>query len=195
MSQLLGLAAVAVGLTGYVPYLWGMYHGRVRPHAFTWLLWGLLTGIAFAAQVAGGAGPGSWITGVTAVASLGIAAAAVRQSRLREVQPGDWWCLVAALAAIPLWQLARTPLYSVILVTLIDGLAYVPTFRKSWRHPEQESLLTFSLGAAKFLLGIAALPERTLIASLYPWSLVAANTAFVTMTLLRRRRLRRSGPA
>ena len=85
MPQFLGIAAVVVGLVSYIPYLWGLYRGKVRPHAFTWLLWGLLTAIAFAAQLSDGAGPGSWITGVTAVVSLGIAGGALYQSRLANV--------------------------------------------------------------------------------------------------------------
>jgi hypothetical protein len=189
MSQLWGLAAVITGLVSYVPYLWGMHRGRVRPHAFTWFLWGLLTAIAFAAQLSDGAGPGSWITGATAMVSLAVSVGAWRQSRLSNVLPADWYFFLAALAAIPLWLLTKTPLYSVMVVTVIDALAYVPTFRKSWQRPEQESVVTFTLGSIKFLLGIAALPEQTLISSLYPWSLVATNTAFVAMTLYRRYRL------
>jgi hypothetical protein len=150
------------------------------------LLWGLLTAIAFAAQIADGAGAGSWITGVTAVVSLGVAGGAWYQSRLANVVRADWYFFFAAIAAIPLWLLTKTPLYSVVLVTVIDALAYVPTFRKSWHWPEQESVFTFVLGSLKFLLAIAALPEQTVISSLYPWSLVCTNGAFVTMTLFRR---------
>jgi len=192
MLQFLGLAAVSTGLVSYVPYLWGMYHGRVRPHAFTWFLWWLLTAIAFAAQIADGAGPGSWTTGVTALVCTGVAGGAWRQSRLSNVLPVDWYFFLAALAAIPLWLLTKTPLYSVVIVTGIDGLAYVPTFRKSWYRPEQESVPTFVLGTIKWLFAIAALSEQTVISSLYPWSLVATNTAFVAMTLYRRRHLRRT---
>lgn len=189
MSQLFGLAAVILGLVSYVPYLWGMYHGRVKPHAFTWFLWGLLTAIAFAAQVSDGAGAGSWITGVSAVVCLAISGAAWRQSRLANVVLADWYFFGAALAAIPLWLLTNTPLYSVLLVTGIDALAYVPTFRKSWQWPDQESVTTFALGSLKYLLGIAALPQQTVISSLYPWSLVATNTAFIAMTVFRRYRI------
>ena len=112
MSRFLGLAAVAIGLVGYFPYLWGMYRGEVRPHAFTWLLWGILTGIAYAAQVSDHAGAGSWATGATALICLGIAGAAWRQSRLSNVAPVDWYFFLAALAAIPLWLVTRAPVYS-----------------------------------------------------------------------------------
>ena len=76
-----------------------------------------------------------------------------------------------------------------LLVTLIDVLAFVPTFRKSWRRPEQESVFTFALGSLKFLLGIAALPEQSIISSLYPWSIVITNSIFVLMVIFRRHQL------
>ena len=109
MAHFLGIFAVTVGLVSYVPYLWGMYQGKVRPHAFTWFLWGLLTAVAFAAQLSDGAGPGSWITGVTAVVSLGVAAAALHQSRFSNVARVDWYFFIAALVSIPLWLITNTP--------------------------------------------------------------------------------------
>ena len=186
MSQLLGLAAVVIGLIGYAPYLWGMYYGRVRPHTFTWFLWGLLTAVAYAVQVSDHAGAGSWVTGVTALICFGVTAWAWRQSRFANVTRVDWYCLAAALTAIPMWWLTRTPLYSVLLIALIDVLAYVPTFRKSWHHPRHEAVLTYLTSSLKFLLGIAALPEQTFISSFYPWSVVITNVAFILMVLYRR---------
>ena len=107
------------------------------------------------------------------------------------VAPVDWYFFLAALAAIPLWLVTRAPVYSVLLITLIDAAAYVPTFRKSRFHPEQEALFTYATNTAKFLLALAALPRQTMVSSLYPWSLVATNALFIAMVLFRRRELRR----
>ena len=89
-----------------------------------------------------------------------------------------------------MWLLTATPLYSVLLITFIDAAAYSPTFRKSWLRPEQEALITYFTNSLKFLLSIAALPEQTIVSSLYPWSIVATNATFIAMVLVRRRRLR-----
>jgi hypothetical protein len=187
MIEALGFSAVAIGLIGYVPYLIGMYRGLVKPHAFTWFLWGFVTGVAYAAQVSDRAGPGSWATGVTAVVCLLIAAGACRQSRFSNVSTADWYCLGLALLAIPLWVTTETPLYSVLLITFIDTVAYVPTFRKSWHHPDQEVLFTYVTATAKYLFSVAAMPEQTLISGLYPWSIIATNSGFILLVVYRRR--------
>jgi hypothetical protein len=186
MPSWLGLSAVVICLIGYLPYLWGMYCGWVKPHAFSWLIWGLLTGIAYAAQVADQAGPGSWVTGVTAAVCLAVAVWAWLRWRLTHVARIDWYFFAAALAAIPLWLGARTPFYSVIWITVIDALAYVPTFRKSWLRPYDEALFTYVTNTLKFLLALAALPEQTVVSSLYPWSLVVTNSLFIGMVMYRR---------
>ena len=56
---LLGFSAVLVGVIGYVPYLYGFRKGTTTPHAFSWLVWGVPTAIAFGGQIAGGAGAGA----------------------------------------------------------------------------------------------------------------------------------------
>jgi hypothetical protein len=186
MSYALGLASVFICLVGYGPYLWGMYKGRVKPHAFSWFVWGLLTAIAFAAQVADHAAEGSWVTGITAAMCLAVAAWAWLRWRLSQITTIDWYCFGVALAAMPLWLLAGTPLYSVILITVIDLLAYVPTFRKSWHRPYDEALFTYVTNTLKFVMAVVALPRQTIVSSLYPASIIVTNCAFVTMVLFRR---------
>ena len=97
---------------------------------------------------------------------LGCCRRCLHQSRFSNVARVDWYFFIAALVSIPLWLITNTPHYSVLLVTLIDVLAFVPTFRKSWRRPNKSSVFTFALGSLKFLLGIATLPEQSIISSL-----------------------------
>lgn len=72
MKDILGLSAVIIGFIGYVPYFRTLFNGKTKPHAFTWLVWGVLTAIAFGGQVAGNAGAGAWVTGFTALISFAI---------------------------------------------------------------------------------------------------------------------------
>ena len=101
----------------------------------------------------------------------------------------DWLSLVGALLALGLWAITNEPLLSVILITLIDALGFVPTFRKSYSKPNEETALTYGLSSLKFAIGIAALDNVTLVTALYPASLVLANGIFVAMVLLRRQKL------
>ena len=185
----LGAIATILGLIGYVPYFRDIYLRKTKPHAFSWLIWGILTASGFAGQVADKGGPGSWITGVTAAVCLLIFALALQRGE-RDITRSDWACLLIALGAIPLWIFTATPLWSVILITLIDVVAFLPTIRKSYLKPEEETASTYLMSSLKFSLSIAALEHYSLITVLYPASLVVVNFPFVLMLYLRRRSLR-----
>lgn len=51
-----GTVSLVVGIVGYLPYVWGIWRRRVKPHPLSWLTWGVITSIAAAAQWSGGAG-------------------------------------------------------------------------------------------------------------------------------------------
>src|SRR3989338_1414329 len=182
----LGIIAVIIGLISYVPYVRNVFINKTKPHAFSWLIWGVLTAIAFFAQMEKGGGAGSWVTGITAATCFLVSAIAFLKYGLSYVKKSDWLCLFAALSGIATWKITNDPLSAVIIVTLVDAIGFIPTFRKGWREPYQETALTFALGSVKFALAIIALDTFTLATVLYPASLVLANAAFVTVLLVRR---------
>jgi hypothetical protein len=186
LQTTLGILAVALGLFGYVFYVKGILKGEIKPHAFTWFVWGLLTAIAFFAQTAKGGGPGAWVTGVTALCSFVFAAIGLSESSRVLIAKSDWIFFIVALSAIPIWRFTGNPLWAVVLITITDAIAFAPTFRKAYRHPHTEPASTYSLSGLKFVLGLLALQSFTWTTALYPASLVFANFAFVLMLLWRR---------
>jgi len=72
------LSGLAIGLTllGFVPYIRGIQQGKVRPHVFSWVIWGSSTSLVFLAQLSDGGGKGAWPIGVSGVIMLYIAALA-----------------------------------------------------------------------------------------------------------------------
>ena len=182
----LGIVASGVGLVGYVPYFRDIFRGTTKPHVFSWFVWGLLTGIAFFVQLAKGGGAGSWVTGITAVACFVIAGLALKYGE-KGITTSDRLSFAGAILGIVLWQLTENPLTAVILVTLIDALGFLPTFRKAYHKPHEETASTFVFSSLKFAIGIIALQSLTLATWLYPASLVIMNGAFVVMLVVRRR--------
>lgn len=185
-QQLLGGLAVVLGAVGYVFYIHGIIKGKVKPHAFSWFVWGLLTAIAFVAQVADGGGPGAWVTGFTALMCIAFTLVGLGASSRVFIAKSDWFYFVGALTTIPLWYFTGSPLLSVILITVIDALAFIPTFRKAYKHPETESVHTYTLSGIKFIPSIFALQNFSVVTVLYPASLILMNALFVGMVLWRK---------
>ena len=185
-QEILGGLAVALGLFGYVFYVRGILQGKVKPHTFSWFVWGLLTAIAFFAQVSEGGGAGAWVTGVTALCSFGFAAVGLGASSRVFIAKSDWIFFISALLTIPIWYFTGNPLWSVIIITLVDAVAFAPTFRKAFSHPETENGWTYTLSGLKFVISLFALESFTWTTALYPISLVIANLSFVLMLVWRK---------
>ena len=187
MKEFLGAVAVIIGFIGYVPYFKTIFSGKTKPHAFTWFVWGTLTAIAFASQLAGNGGAGAWVTGFTALVSFTIFGLALFKG-VKDFPLADWLCLAGCVVATLLWALTNSPLVAVILITIIDAVAFMPTIRKSSHNPTSEPQITYVLSGLKFIVGIIALTEFSITTVLYPASLVVANFGFVVMLAIRRKR-------
>lgn len=190
MDYKLVIAVVSVALTliGYSFYFRSIFDGRTKPHAYSWLVWGFLTAIAFAGQISDNAGPGAWVTLVTGLVSFVIFAIAIKQGS-NPPTTSDKLSLVGAIAAVGLWFFTSEPLSAIILITIADFLGFVPTIRKSHSKPQEELLIHYAFAGFKFVLAIIALDNYSLVTWLYPASLVAANWLFIPWNLLRRRKV------
>lgn len=184
----LGVITLVIAFVSYVPYFRDLFAGRTKPHAFSWFVWMVITGIAFAVQVAEKGGAGTWVTGVTALLCLVIFVFALFKGK-RHFHLTDWICLLAAMVALALWQLAENPLAAVVLITLTDAIAFIPTFRKGFVKPYEDTPITFGLNGLKFFISLFALNSVTMTTWLYPASLVVTNWAFAAMVYARRRQV------
>ena len=188
-KQILGVVAVGIALVSYIPYFRDILANKTKPHAFSGLVWTILTVIGFAAQISDNAGPGAWVTGVTAVLAFIIFVFALIKGR-KNIVLIDWAVLAGALLAILMWQVTKEPVTAVILVTISDALGFVPTFRKSYMKPWGETLSMYILSGTKHVVAIFALENFSVVTSLYSIYLIGANASFVSMLLWRRRQVK-----
>ncbi len=180
--------ATLIALYSYIPYFRDIFAGKTKPHAFSWFIWGLLTSIAFVAQIVDKAGIGALITGFTALLSFLIFLAALKNKT--NIILSDWLSLTGAGISLLVWYLTKNPLSSVIIITLIDALGFMPTFRKSFNKPNEETLQTYFLSGLKWILAIIVLEKYSVITVLYPLYLVIINSVFVVMVFIRRKQLK-----
>jgi hypothetical protein len=185
LKVLLGFIATGLAIISYIPYIRDMRRGRTKPHAFSWLIWTIITYIAGAAQLAGGGGWGSMVAFTTGTISAWIAFYAFRH-RAITITKGDWISLVIALGAIPLWLFTKQPLLSVIIVSIIDLVAFWITIRKTYNLPYSENLAQNLMSTGKHVLTIGAQQHYSWVTILYPVSLAFATASFCIMLLIRR---------
>ena len=185
LQEIIGAITVLMAVALHIPYLIHSIQGKIKPHPVTWILWTFLTFVIFFAQFLDGAGPGSWGTGVVALICLGIAISSLKNG-LSHIKKLDIWLFFIGLCSIPLWLITNDPTLSVVLVTTIDLIAIIPTFRKSWINPYDEPLYLYSLNVLRHGLSLFAIVNITIATVLFPCTIMLANLSLSVFLLWRR---------
>ena len=166
-------------------YLRSILFQNIRPHVFSWIIWGLLLLIGAAAQYAGHGGVGVWPTAYSGCMCLIYAALSLKYGE-KKITRSDWIAFIGALAAVPLWLITKNPLTAVILVTLIDTVGLYPTFRKSYINPWQENPYSFFFFAVTACLTLLALENYSLVTVLYQAALMCMELSLAFVIFYRR---------
>jgi hypothetical protein len=190
-KAIFGAAAVALTLYAFYPYIRGILRGSVRPHVFSWVIWGITTFVVFLAQLAAGGGTGAWVIGVSACITLCIAALAFLKRGEIDITRLDWTFFILALSSLPLWYLSDSPLSAVVVLTIVDLLGFGPTLRKAYALPHAESLSFFGLFLLRNLLVVLALESHTLTTWLFPVAVAIACGVLMAIIVVRRRQVPR----
>jgi len=186
-KELLSAVAITLTLTAFFPYIRSIMRGAIRPHVFSWIIWGSTTFVVFLAQLEGGGGAGAWPIGVSGVITLFIAQLAYSRRADISITRTDWLFLVAALSSLPFWYFTSDPLWTVVILTTVDVLGFGPTFRKAYDVPQSESLLFFGIFTARNLIVIMALERYSVTTVLFPGVIAAVCVLLMALVTYRRR--------
>ena len=182
-----GILSIIPAAVAYYSYFRAMFAGKTKPHAFSWLVWGLLSADGFIGQLAAHAGIGAWATGITSIASLTICIFAIRIKATRPTR-FDWTLLALALASLLLLVIVHNKKIAlcITLIALVAGFAM--NIRKAYRTPQEENATAFWLNTLKFIPAIFALSSFTFLTVAYPLVAAIGNAAVaftVNFSLLR----------
>lgn len=185
-QDVLGSVAFIISLWGTFIYIRSILNGETKPHLYTWIVFSILTGIAFFAQISDNAGPGAWMMLATALSCATTAILSIKYGEKSRTK-SDKIALISSLSAIIPWLLTKDAVLSVVMISLIDGVAMLPTIRKSWEKPYSENLPTYWLANLKNAIALLALTNFSITTSLYLISIMIVNTALIVVCVYRRR--------
>lgn len=184
--EIIGLGGFILQILGQMAYLRALFITKsATPHAFTWLVWGFIMAIGAIAQFSQGERLAIIFLSEGSVFCLFIGIIALMRQKIAFTR-FDYWCLGIALCIIPLWLITNTPLYSVILISIIDGMMILPTIRKSWNDPYSEPLGVFVTGTLVSFSSLLVLNDISMITAFYPTTIIVVNISFIITILLRR---------
>ena len=151
---------VGIQTIGGIGYLIDTLRGRVRPNRVGWLLWSIAPLVAFFAMIKQGVGPEAWATFIVGFLPLLVFIASfVNKKAYWEITKLDYICGTLSVLGLILWMVTRVGNIAIFFSIMADALASYLTIYKSYKKPESESHLVFTLGIINAAIGLLIIKE------------------------------------
>lgn len=180
------LASLAFQIASAVPYIRGILRKEVLPHPFSFLTWFVLAVVTFATLWQSGANWSLYPAGLYLALMAFYAYSGFRVIDRIKATRFDAACLVAALLAVPV-SFSPVPWIATAMAIAVEAVAFMPSVRKTWQDPSTEYAFPWFVAALFPLCLFFSIGEPTFANSAYWVFLVAANVAFTSMIVMRRR--------
>jgi len=151
---------VGIQTLGGIGYLIDTLKGRVRPNKVGWLLWSIAPLIAFFAMIKQGVGPEAWATFIVGFLPLLVFMASfVNKKAYWKITKLDYICGTLSVLGLILWMITKVGNVAIFFSIVADALASFLTIYKSYKEPESESHLIFTLGIINAAIGLLVINE------------------------------------
>lgn len=191
MKITIAVIAAVLAFVGNISYLKDVLRGKVHPHPYTWFIWSIVSMTTFFGGLEKGAGIGVLPTGIAEGFTIIIFLFSLKYLFNRtagHIRMIDNYFLVACLLGLIPWALTKDPTASVVIVVLIDVIAFVPALRKTWNHPKTERPLLYEMNVARHVLTLFSLQAYNIATTFHSIAMICTNTI---MTLFIKRKSRK----
>lgn len=175
---ILVVIASLLAIVGNIHYLRDVIQGRVKPHPYTWFIWTIVSCVVFFGQVAKGAGIGAIPTAFAEVFTVIIFLYSLKYGFKNPPRIDKYFLALALLGLIP-WFITKDPTISVIIVVLIDLVAFVPTLHKTYFHSQSETPILYGSNVLRHSLIISTLGAYNIATMLHSISMIITNSIMV----------------
>ncbi len=186
IKLILAILASVLTLLAYVPYLKDIFRKETKPHLYTWLVWAITQGTATVALIKGGGGSSAISTTVGVILVLLILFLSFKYGT-KNIKKSDTIVLIVALLAIVVWWQLNNIFLAVLMVTLIDGIGYIPTYRKTFQEPWSETPSFWLLIGSAMVLTLISNAEYNFLTVAYLSVLAVSNFALFLIITIRRK--------
>jgi len=186
-----GLVAGAFMLCAFLPYVRDMILRRTQPRRSSWLIWAVVTSIAFFSQAAlPEAGPSLWFSGAIAAATTVVFLLSLRFGTGKLVDRVDAVALVFSAMALALWAMTSDPGRALLCAVALSSVAGGLTVHKAFVAPWSETLSKWTFGAVASGLALGSVSMANPLLMVQPIYLLTLHVVVSLAILLGRLRLR-----
>jgi hypothetical protein len=176
MKLTLALIASALAIYANYGYLRDVMTDKIKPHPYTWFIWSIVSGTVFFGLILKGGGVGAIPVFFAEIFTILIFIFALRHG-FRNIKKTDHIFLVLALLGLLPWYFTSDPTISIVIVVIIDLIAFMPTVIKTWEKPRSENPHFYELNIARHILVLASLQSYNIATTFHSAVMIFANMA------------------
>ncbi len=194
MYLFLGLGAGVLSTLAFVPYVRDVLRGDTQPERASWLIWSVLSAIAFGSQVYEGATVSLGLAAMQMLGTQFVFLLSLKRGVGALLRGQDLRVLLLAALGLVLWALTETALFALGLVIAINLMGGWVTMCKAYTAPQSETLSCWALLSISAALGILSVERLDPALLAYPVYLFAVNGGIAVAILLGRKRFAKRDP-
>lgn len=182
------IVSLVLGLYATFLYIKDIFHGSTRPNLVSWFVWMLAPFIGVFFQIKAGAGLSVlpvFMAGF--IPFLVIIFSLFHKNSYWKITLFDIICGIISLLALVCYVLTYNLEISILFAILADGLAYLPTIVKSWKFPESETAIVYSIGIFNNILALFII--QNWIFSIYSFSIYLIVANLITVFCIYRKKI------
>lgn len=161
-------------------YIKTIIYGKTRPSLISWSIWALAPLIAVFLQIKAGAGLSVLSSFMSGFGPLIIVIVAlIYKKGFWKITKLDIICGILALLALVIYVITNKLGISILFAILSDGLAAIPTIRKSWVFPGTESILSYIGGIVSNTLALLIIYDWSFPIYAFSFYLIIMNIIII----------------
>lgn len=187
---IISILATIIGVISFFPYLKDVFKLKTKPHLYTWLIWSITQGTAVFGILYGGGGWGVLNLLVGTLLVLLVLILSFKYGS-KDIILSDKIILIIAVSSIIIWWKLNQPIFSIIMVSLIDFIGYIPSFRKTYKDPWSETSITWLFFSLSNILAILSIEKYSILTTCYLAVITIANLILFFISYIRRIKIKK----
>jgi len=189
------ILTIVLLIIAYFPYWRGIFKQVIHPHPLTWLSWAIVTLVLALIYLFNNGGFQTWISFLLVINNIAIVVVGLVLKQKVKITKIDIICFIASLLALIVWLVINQPIWSIVIITTSQLIAFIPSIRKAYHRPYDESALTWGIHGFRYglmTLLVATASFTTLVNSIFWAAIYSCSTIFLLWRRSRQSRINSS---
>jgi hypothetical protein len=179
---------VFINLICTIWYIRGIFYSGTRPNLVSWFIWTLAPFVGVFLQLKAGAGLSTLSVFMAGFGPFLVLLFSIfNKNSYWKITSFDLICGFISLLALALYIFTHKLGISILFAIVSDGLASIPTVKKSWNFPETETSAIYFSGLISNTLSLLII--KNWIFSIYSFSVYLIIMNIIIVSVIYRKRI------